>query len=329
MASLRRYRESAGLTQTELAERSGVSRQLIGAAESGRNLPRVDAAVAIAAALNVAVETLFGAGALPVDVITGATPADGSLLRVGRVGSRLVTAAPHGGTAGWGPADGLIESGDYVPFAEQRDGLVVAGCEPGLDVLERILRESGAAALSVMASSASAIDALRAGRVHAAVVHGPALARAGEVANTVRIKLASWEVGLAGAPDAPQDWFETVLSGRTPVAQREPGAGVQQTFMAAVSTAEVPGPRVDTHLEAAACSVLAGIPAVTIEPAALAVGARFHSLGHHDTELWIDDQWQTHRVVTEALDVVNSRSFRLRLGAAGGYDLSAMGTQVA
>ena len=71
MSRLRRYRESAGLTQSELANRARVSRQLIGAAESGRNLPRVDAAVAIAAALNMPVEALFATGSLPTDVLTG------------------------------------------------------------------------------------------------------------------------------------------------------------------------------------------------------------------------------------------------------------------
>ncbi len=329
MSRLRRYRESAGLTQSELANRARVSRQLIGAAESGRNLPRVDAAVAIAAALNMPVEALFATGSLPIDVLTGETPAEGALLRVGRVGPQLVTAAPHGGSGGWGPADGQFEGGEFVPFTDLRDGLVVAGCEPGLQVLEGTLRQSGAAALSVMASSAAAIDALNAGRVHAAVVHGPALRRAAEVPNAVRIRLASWEVGLAGAGDAKPDWFESALSGRAPVAQREPGAGVQQTFMEAVAGNHIPGPRVKTHLEAAACASLAGIPAVTIEPAALAVGARFHSLGHHDTELWIDDRWKSHRVVVAALDVINSRVFRLRLLAAGGYDLSVLGTQVA
>lgn len=328
MSRLRRYRESAGLTQAELADRAGVSRQLIGAAESGRNLPRVDAAVAVAAALNMAVETLFGTGSLPTDVITGEVPSDGALLRVGRVGSHLVTAGAHGGSRGWGPADGQFENGVFVPFIDLRDGLVVAGCEPGLEVLEGTLRQSGAAALSVMASSAAAIDALRAGRVHAAVVHGPALARAAEVPGTVRIRLASWEVGLAGAPDAEQGWVDEALSGRLPVAQREPGAGVQQTFMTAVATSDVPGPRVRTHLEAAACASLAGIPAVTIEPAALAVGARFHALGYHDTELWIDEQWKTDPAVVEALDVITSRVFRLRLLTAGGYDLSVLGTQV-
>ena len=48
---LKQHRARLDLTQAELAMRAGVSRQLVGAAEVGRNLPRVDAAIALAAAL--------------------------------------------------------------------------------------------------------------------------------------------------------------------------------------------------------------------------------------------------------------------------------------
>lgn len=317
------------MTQAELARRAGVSRQLVGAAEAGRNLPRVDAGVALARVLGVPVEEIFGRESSPADVLTGALSSEGELLRVGRVGSQIVTAALHRGNEGWGTADGVIEGGALVSFGERRDGLVVAGCEPGLEVLERSLRQSGAAALSVMASSSSAIKALQSRRVHAAVVHGPALQHASELPDIVRFRLASWRVGLADAADAPTGWFEDALSGRRPVVQREHGAGVQQAFEAAVvSGGDVPGPRVSGHLEAASRAVYGGIPAVTIEPAALAAGADFRSLDHHETQLWVAAEWADDRIVAEALDVMESRSYRLRLQAVGGYDLSGYMTRV-
>ncbi len=329
MSRLRRYREDLGLTQAELARRAGVSRQLIGAAESGRNLPRVDAGVALAGALGISVEDLFADDAGPVDILTGALPAEGALVRAGRVRRQVVSAPLHHGDEGWGTADGIVEDGVFLPFTSHRDGLVVAGCEPGLEVLERELRQSGVAAVSVGASSSAAIEALLNSRVHAAVVHGPALARAAEIPDIVRVRLASWEVGLADAPDADADWFNAALSGRLPVVQREPGAGVQQAFEAAVGQGlNVPGPRARSHLEAAARAVYGGIPAVTIQPAALAVGAEFHALGFHDTELWIAPEWVDDRVVTEALEVLGGRPYRMRLQAVGGYDLTQLGTIV-
>jgi molybdate-binding protein len=230
----------------------------------------------------------------------------------------------------WGSLDGVVERGSFSPVAELRDGIVVAGCEPALDLLEEHLRRRGTAALSVMTSSSGAIAALRAGRVHAAVVHGPALAKASEAPGLLRFRLASWEVGLADATDAPSGWVEAALSGRHPVVQRESGAGVQHAFEAAlaVDAATVPGPRVNSHRESAVRAVYARMPAVTIGPAALAAGAQFVPLDSHDTELWIDPRWTEDRVVTEALDVLLGREFRLNLSRIGGYDLSAFGKVV-
>ncbi len=329
MSRLAQHRKAAGLTQVQLADRAGVSRQLIGAVEAGRNIPRVDAAVAIAATLGVSVESLFGSDGAPSDVLTGAAPREGDLLRAGRVGARLVTAPLHRGTEGWGPADGRLVGGDFESLSDLRDGLIVVGCEPGLEVLERSLRQAGAAAVAVLASSAAAIAALQAGRAHAAVVHGPALGRADEVTGIARIRLASWEVGLAGAPDAGTGWVEAALGGRAPVAQREQGAGVQQTFLSVAETSEIPGPTVAGHLDAASYAVLGGMAAVTIEPAAAAVGAVFHSFEVHHSELWIGSDWVDDRAIIEALDVLAGRAFQLRLAAVGGYDLTDFGSRVA
>ncbi|MCP3996947.1 MAG: helix-turn-helix domain-containing protein [bacterium] len=330
MSNLRRFREAAGLSQSELAERAGVSRQLVGAAEAGRNIPRVDAGLALADALGVSAEELFAAASVPTDVLTGGAADEGVLLRAGIVGDRRVTAPLDRGSRSWGIGDGVVEHGRYGSFHRQREGLVVAGCEPGLELLERELRQSGAAAVSVMASSGAAISALLGGRTHAAVVHGPALDRADEFPELARFRLAGWQVGLADAPDAGAGWFEEALGGHTPVVQRETGAGVQQAFEAAAdATGEVPGPRVGTHLEAAARAVYGGIPAVTIEPAARALGAEFRSLGFHETQLWVAPQWITTRVVTDALDVIGGQSYVRRMMELGGYDLTDFGTRLA
>jgi molybdate-binding protein len=75
--------------------------------------------------------------------------------------------------------------------------------------------------------------------------------------------------------------------------------------------------------------VTTGTPAVTIEPAARAVGAEFHPLETHDAELWVAVEWSRDRVVGEALDLLSGRRFQRRLAAIGGYDLAGCGTRVA
>lgn len=51
-------RRETGMTQAQLAERSGVSLRQVAAYERGESLPRFDAAVAIAGALGVSVSHL-------------------------------------------------------------------------------------------------------------------------------------------------------------------------------------------------------------------------------------------------------------------------------
>lgn len=332
-SSLRELREAAGLTQAELAARAGVSRQLVGAVEVGRHLPRVDAALALAAALNVDVRSLFITESTPVDVVSGSTPVDGSLVRAGRVGDRIVTVPVRVGLNGWDVADGVVEGGTLAWFGRRGPGLVVAGCEPGLEVLERMLREQGSGAVAATGSSTTAVDALAAGRVHAAVVHGPEH-RSFPLPTNVgvdRYRLARWRVGLAAPSTAASGWWQEALAGRVPVVQREQGAGVQRTFEEALDTphSRVAGPRVDTHLEAARTAVLTGMAAVTIEPAAMAVGASFHPLEVHEAQMWLSRTWVREPAIAEALNVLASRRFQRRLEGVGGYDLEGCGTRAA
>lgn len=328
---VRRLREDLGLSQTELASRAGVSRQLVGAVEAGRHLPRVDAALALASVLGVEVAALFETSALPVDITTGSRPDEGAV-RVGRVGDRLVSAPARVGADGWDVADGLIEAGGFKTFDPLAPGLVVAGCEPSLELLEHLLREKGRGAVAVALSSAGAIDALAAGRLHAAVVHGPdgdvTWAAGGEV---VCFRLARWRVGLVSRPDAKRNWWRRALSGHAPVVQREAGAGAQRAFESALPRpgSAPKGPRVGSHLEAVRYAVATGLAAVSIEPAALACGAVFHPLETHEAQLWVPRLWLGERTVSDALDLLSSRRFRRRLESIGGYDLSRCGERAA
>src|SRR4051812_27679336 len=130
-------RDRARLTQAELARRAGVSRALVAAVEAGRHAPAVDAALRLAAALGSTAEALFGPAEpeRPTPVLGERLP-DGTRVRAGRVGERLVvSAAPALG--GWAPADGVLAGGGLRRFAEgSLDGAVVAGCDPALAILD-------------------------------------------------------------------------------------------------------------------------------------------------------------------------------------------------
>ena len=327
--AIKARREALGITQTELAARAGVSRQLLGALESGRHVPRVDAAMGLARALGVTTETLFDTGSEVIDVRSGLVPSNGTVVRVGHVGDRIVTAPVR-----WAVADGVVEEGALTPFAPGTPGLVVAGCEPGLETLEGLLRRHGSGALAVNCSTSEAIEILAAGRAHAAVVHGsgnegfPEPARSDGPDDLTRYRLGGWRVGLAGPLDADRAWFAAALRGSSAVIQREHGAAVQAAFERLVGT-NVPGPIVSSHLEAVQLMHATGLAAVTIEPAAIAHGAQFRPLEIHHIEMWVARRWSTDRAVDSALDVLVGTNFLRQLRAVGGYDLDGFGSRVA
>lgn len=326
---LRGLRLEAGLTQGELAARAGVSRQLVGAVEAGRHLPRVDAGLALAAALGVDVRRLFGSAEPASDVVSGLMPQEGSAVRLGWVGERLVTTPARIGGDGWDSADAVVEGGRAVPFGDANPGAVVAGCEPGLETVEHLLRQGGSGAVAVATSSGAALDALGAGRVHAAVVHGPVGSLPRYPPTVVRFRLTGWRVGLAIPPGLGSSWWQQVLDGELPVVQRESGAAVQRTLEETVGGSTPKGPRVGGHVIAARHGMAAGLPALTVEPAALAVGAGFHPLDRHEAQLWVGEEWLADRGVEQVVDLIASSRFRRRLQAVGGYDLDGIGSRVA
>lgn len=316
------------LTQRELAHRAGVSRQLIGALEAGRHLPRVDTAISIASALATDVQSLFGPVAGSFDVVSGDPVEEGEMIRLGRVGETTVHSVAGVGPAGWHAADAIVEAGRLQRLSSITPGVVMVGCEPGLGVLEEMLREGSRGGLSVTCSTAAAIRSLREGRAHLAVVHGESPDEGdAEGLDVTRYHLCSWRVGLAGPADR-SGWVDEVLDGRVAVAQREEGAGVQLAFERAAPR-PVSGPLVGGHVEAATLAARTGMPAVTIEPAAVALGAGFHPLETHRAELWVSRSWIRDPGVEAVMNEVVGERFQRRLIGVGAYDLSDIGRRAA
>ncbi len=331
---LRRARERAGLTQGELADRASVSRPLVGAVEAGRHSPAVDAALRIAAALDVSVEELFGetpAGA--VSSVGGALPS-GTPVRVGRVGERLVAAplsALVSGQTGWAAADGVVrdEGVAMLPGADD-SALVVMGCDPVLGTMETLLDRRGSRRMvAVQGSSGAAVEALAAGRVHAALVHGPGDALPEPPVPAHRVHLARWRVGVAVDHVRGGASLDAILAGEVPLVQREPSASSQQALVRAAQAmgapAVPPEAIADGHLDAARRAAIAGCAAVTFEPAARAHGLRFLPLETHEVELWIDERWVNHPSARALGDLLASAAFRERARLMGGYDLDGAG----
>lgn len=334
---LRERRLQCGLTQADLATRAGVSRQLVAAVEAGRNTPAVDAALGLAHALATSVEQLFAD--TPPDVISalGASMRDGAPLRVGRVADQLVAAelSDHGiAGATWARPDGFLEAGRLRLFAGAIPaGTVLAGCDPALGVAEAMLTGLGPRSLlAISAPTDTALRALAAGSVHAAVVHGPLHALPDPPIPVTRYHLARWQVGLASAPKLSEHSLEALLRSDAPLAQRDPAAASQQALERARQKAGIeptkPGPHAAGHLDAARLAATLEGTAVTTEGAAKAFDLRFLPLEEHVVEIWAGKRWQDHPGINALADLLTTNAFTDRVAHFGGYDLAHCGKRV-
>jgi putative molybdopterin biosynthesis protein len=117
-ANLRLARQARGFSQQQLASMAGVSRQAVSAVESGHSDPSLRVALALAQALGLSVEDLFGPGepAAPVTAISVAPLGDG----LAGYGS-----ARHGATEYGSPRYGSLKyGGDRVMLAPVGDRFV-------------------------------------------------------------------------------------------------------------------------------------------------------------------------------------------------------------
>ncbi|MHB1569106.1 MAG: substrate-binding domain-containing protein, partial [Solirubrobacteraceae bacterium] len=178
-----------------------------------------------------------------------------------------------------------------------------------------------------------ALDALKAGRVHGAVVHGPPRSLPAAPPSVLRWHFARWQVGLGTAMRSRAATVESLLGGSTPVAQREPGAASQQALDRARRRAGISqtprGPVATGHLDAARTAATLSCAGLTTEGAARAFGLRFLALEEHAVELWIDRRWAEHPGVHAVGELIRGRGFQQRIDRLGGYDLTGCGDAVA
>jgi molybdate-binding protein/transcriptional regulator with XRE-family HTH domain len=256
-ANLRLARQARGFSQQQLASMAGVSRQAVSAVESGHSDPSLRVALALAQALGLSVEELFGPGepATPVTAVSVA-PLRGRTDRVALapVGDRFVALPLRGDTGsglGFLPAGGLANPANLAgtaavtggrngagfelipvrPVGPPRPTLVVAGCDPALPLLATplALLDPPVAFAWWPCGSAAALRLASQGLVHAAGVHtqgdsaetGQPLPEGADV-----VGFTAWREGLAVRRD-----LKSVVTGLDAIAKlglrivnREPGA---------------------------------------------------------------------------------------------------------
>ncbi len=366
---LRLARQARGFSQQQLAGMAGVSRQAVSAVESGLSDPSLRVALALARALGMTVEEVFGpASPAPQVVARPVAPLGGPGARVtlAPMGDGFVALPLSGATvsrAGFLPADGVAagnggpgrgpgpdEAGEQVrPVGPPRPTLVAAGCDPALPLLENPLGllDPPVAFRWWPSSSREALALAAAGLVHAAGVHlrgqngeyntGPAaelLPQGGEVTG-----FCSWREGLLLRPDLADGvgGVGDVARRGLRLVNREPGAEARAVLDRelaglGIEASRLPGydTRATGHLEVAA-AIAAGLAdaGIASEPAALAYGLAFVPLTVEHFDLVIPSDQAESREVQGLLRALSSPWLLDQVASLPGYDAGRCGEHIA
>jgi len=364
VAALRKKR---GLSAIQLAERAGVSRQTVYSMESGAFTPNTAVALRLARALETTVEELF---TLPEPVAPPPRPQEATLLdgddslgpgrpvQLCRVGGRLIANAPPENQWYFPDADGVLagkRSGKArakvrltTPAEEMGNRLLVAGCDPGISVLARHLRNRGVEPILAHRNSSQALTLLRDGLIHIAGTHlhneSSGESNIAEIGhffprNDVAVfSFAIWEEGIVTLPGNPKSIGSPADFGRadTSLVNREKGSGARRLLDSrlralGIRPTEVRGYDSIAHGHLAACAEVrarTGDCCIATRAAADFFGLHFVPLLSERYDLAIRRTHLDFQPVQILLDTLNRATFRRALESLGGYDAQVAGTRV-
>ena len=362
-SSLKATRSRLGLSQQQLAEAAGVTRQTIGGIEAGQYAPSALVALRLAKALGCRVEDLFR---LEEDLPTVEALAAQGFPQVGsvrvalaQVGGRWVAHPLQGEQAfrtEMVPADGVVgqnigEGPLTVQLLDAPENLartvILAGCTPALSLWARSAERwyPGLRVHWIHANSTAALQCLAREEVHAAGLHlcdpetgeqnVPYVRKAIPEGDTVLVTLGVWEEGFLTRPGDPRR-----LNGGADLAQegvtlvnREAGAGARQLLDNLLRAERVPTTAIrgydwaaGSHQEVA-LAVQAGKADVGVSAASVAAayGLGFTPLQSVRYDLALRKSSLDLEPVRQLLGTLHHPWVRSQLRLLGGYDTALTG----
>jgi len=361
---LRARREHVQLSQGQLAEQVGSSRQTLNAIETGRAVPGTALALRLAAVLSCQVEDLFqledAEEELTAEVAGGPQEvAAGTPVLLSVVGRRSVAVPLVGSLAAFTSlpeADGVVRGrhgatvrvGLIAANERLAETVVITGCDPTTPVVAGHLRRRHPryGLRWLPAGSLQALRWLREGAAHVAGMHlrdarvgqetAPAVRRVLRGMDVVVLRFAIWEEGLIVARDNPLGLHEVADLGRPEVSivNRERGSGARALLDAelakgGLSPAQLRGYQREarTHFAVAQAVALGVVDAgIGIRAAARIHGLTFVPLRRERYDLVVPRALLTHPPVDAFLDTLQQGAVRRALEAAGDYDTSELGS---
>ncbi len=320
-SQIARVRRARDLSQRALADAAGITRQAVGAIESGRMQPSVGIALSLGRALGMTVEELFE----PSDL-----PAPPARVASATIGGRTVTHALDRDHLVIEPAESAVPS------------VLIAGCDLAVGLLSRhaTARSRDVRVLWLAWTNRAALVALERGEVHAAALHGEVTAQqARRLERFVRFELATTEagwlvgrgnpLGLHGAADLARK--------RLRLANRPAGAGARRLLDEQLRREKIDPRRVEGYDRALAGQLDAGRAiaqgyadaAVGVASVARVFDLQFAPLCEERCALFVPRTALRSPEIRAVIDALRSTPYRRDLEALGCYDVTRIGEQAA
>ncbi|MBD2497048.1 substrate-binding domain-containing protein [Nostoc sp. FACHB-280] len=366
--NLKSIRTRLGMSQQDLANIAGVTRQTISGVESGQYAPSVAITLKLAKALGCQVEDLFWLEQdLPEIEATLAKPVTiNQPLRVSlaRVGGQWIAYPLVGKDAfrqDMTPADGEAEKqvgADKFKVRLLDDNLealhntvVIAGCSPVISLWARAT-ERWHPQLRVhftFANSMAALHSLCRGEAHIAGMHlydpktgehnVPFVREVLADKSAVVITLGLWEEGLLVQSGNPKGWetLSDLVKAKATIINREPGAGSRMLLERKLQEAQISFDAVKgfdqivTSHQDVAQAVALGLADAGISTASVAAtfGLGFIPLHQSRYDLVILKEYLEEAPIQQLLSTLGHRVVHSQLEVLGGYDISRIGEVVA
>lgn len=366
VSNVARFRRERGLSANELALAAGVSRQTIYAIEAGTYIPNTSVSLQLARALDSTVEELFTLRQAsppqrsehPALLPDAQNPARGQGVQLCRVDDKLIACSPSPVPWVFPPADAVVIDKRrharkalvhlFQPDSDFENRVLVAGCDPGISILSRHVRNAGVEMVLAQRNSSQALSLLEQGCVHIAGTHLRDEATGDSNIDEVRrrfaqnsvavISFAVWEEGLVTAPGNPKGIKGVADLSRPQISivNREEGSGSRALLDAQLQNLGISAEKVrgferlaDGHL-AASWQVHSGAVdcCVSTRAAAHLFGLHFVPLVSERYDLVIRRKHLDLPRIQTLLEVLSRSAFRRELQGFGGYDSTVAGRRV-
>jgi len=365
---LREKRQALGLSQKELADLAGITRQAVSALEANHYSPATSVALQLGRAMRCRVEDLFrlkSGDEMVEGELLGAMPqGDGPFrAQLTQIGHRLLV-RPLVGAGELASlsvsADGLIigacadRSSVKVKLLKGREAvrrkIVVGGCDPAMFLAaEHVRKRDQDNLVPCLMGSGIALNALKRGEVHVAGVHLAAensgtsnvldLKRKLADLDCMVVTFAHWEEGLMVRQGNPKK-IRTVGDVAKPtvrIANRERGSGARRLLDTQLAASRIKPDRVKgysdellSHLDVAS-RIKVGLAdaGIGVRSVAAICGLDFVPLQRERYDLIIPKPYyETLPGLRALLDTIVTKPFRDELDALGGYDTRDTGKVV-